>query len=188
MHKHMNGRGSSTLGQLLMSRAGQNHMRCINGIFGREIIKYTVIYGVYIRFWPTLDMSKLFERTCAESMHATSSWKLLECDKGMGGSGYKACAFNTCVCVYVCVCMCVCVWVWEWVWVYVCVYVRMCMCVWGGGGGCVCVCVCVCVHVCVHVCVCVYVCVCVQVYVCLCVCVCARAGPCACTCVCAHIL
>jgi len=26
----------------------------IYSIFGREIIKYTVIYGVYIRFWPTL--------------------------------------------------------------------------------------------------------------------------------------
>jgi hypothetical protein len=24
------------------------------GIFSREIIKYTVIYGAYIRFWPTL--------------------------------------------------------------------------------------------------------------------------------------
>jgi len=26
------------------------------GIFGRDITKYTVIYGVYIRFWPTLDI------------------------------------------------------------------------------------------------------------------------------------
>ena len=25
------------------------YIRCIYGIFGREIIKYTVIYGVYIR-------------------------------------------------------------------------------------------------------------------------------------------
>ena len=32
------------------------YIRCIYGIFGREIIKYTVIYGVYIRFWPTLCM------------------------------------------------------------------------------------------------------------------------------------
>ena len=29
------------------------YIRYIYGIFGREIIKYTVIYGVYIRFWPT---------------------------------------------------------------------------------------------------------------------------------------
>ena len=27
---------------------------CVYGIFGREIVEYTVIYGVYIRFWPTL--------------------------------------------------------------------------------------------------------------------------------------
>jgi len=26
----------------------------IYGIFGRETTKYTVIYGAYIRFWPTL--------------------------------------------------------------------------------------------------------------------------------------
>jgi len=24
------------------------------GIFGREIIRYTVMYNVYTRFWPTL--------------------------------------------------------------------------------------------------------------------------------------
>ena len=44
-----------------MSRVGQNHIyiRCIYGIFGREITKYTVIYGVYIRFWPTLHVSHL---------------------------------------------------------------------------------------------------------------------------------
>jgi len=41
-----------------MCRVGQSHIyiRCIYGIFGREITKYTVIYGVYIRFWPTLGM------------------------------------------------------------------------------------------------------------------------------------
>ena len=30
------------------------YIRCIHGIFGREITKYTVIYGVCIRSWPTL--------------------------------------------------------------------------------------------------------------------------------------
>jgi len=29
-------------------------IRCIYGINGREITRYTLIYGVYIRFWPTL--------------------------------------------------------------------------------------------------------------------------------------
>jgi len=32
------------------------HIRCIYGVFGRKITKYTVIYGAYIRFWPTLGM------------------------------------------------------------------------------------------------------------------------------------
>ena len=42
-----------------ISRVGQNHIyiRFTYGIFGREVTKYTVIYGVYIRFWPTLKIS-----------------------------------------------------------------------------------------------------------------------------------
>jgi hypothetical protein len=32
------------------------YIRCIYGVFGREITRYTVIYGVYIRFWHTLYM------------------------------------------------------------------------------------------------------------------------------------
>jgi len=31
------------------------YIRCIYGIFGGKITKYTVKYGVYIRFWPTLS-------------------------------------------------------------------------------------------------------------------------------------
>jgi len=31
------------------------YIRFIYGIFGREITKYTAIYGVHIRFWPTLQ-------------------------------------------------------------------------------------------------------------------------------------
>jgi ABC-type nickel/cobalt efflux system permease component RcnA len=34
------------------------YIRCIYGNFGREITKYMVIYGVYIRFWPTLHIHK----------------------------------------------------------------------------------------------------------------------------------
>ena len=37
-----------------ISRVGQNHIYTVYmRFFGREIIKYTVKYGVYIRFWPT---------------------------------------------------------------------------------------------------------------------------------------
>jgi len=36
------------------------YIRCIyRGIFGREITEYTVIYGVYIQFWPTLQIWQL---------------------------------------------------------------------------------------------------------------------------------
>ena len=32
------------------------YIRCVYGIIGREITKHTVMYGVYIRFWPTLHL------------------------------------------------------------------------------------------------------------------------------------
>ena len=43
---------------------GQNHKNiwCIYDIFGREIAKYTVMYSVYIRFWPTLDTTPIVEQ------------------------------------------------------------------------------------------------------------------------------
>jgi len=31
------------------------YIQFMYGIFGREIIKYTVIYGGYLQFWPTLE-------------------------------------------------------------------------------------------------------------------------------------
>ena len=33
------------------------YIQCVYGIFGREITKYMVIYGVHTRFWPTLSIS-----------------------------------------------------------------------------------------------------------------------------------
>jgi len=38
------------------------YIRCIHGIFGREITIHTVIYGADIRFWPTLEISKHAQR------------------------------------------------------------------------------------------------------------------------------
>ena len=47
-------------------------MRCIYGVFGREITKYTVIYGAYIRFWPTLRIAHVLVATlCAHFAHTT---------------------------------------------------------------------------------------------------------------------
>jgi hypothetical protein len=69
-------------------RVGQNHIyiRCIHGIFGREITKYTVNYGVYTRFWPALLFTcmvhasglkctctlyhSFFDHACAEKLEA----------------------------------------------------------------------------------------------------------------------
>ena len=49
-----------------MSKVGQNHIyiRFTYGIFGGEVIKHTVIYGVYIRFWPTLLMRLMGYTQC----------------------------------------------------------------------------------------------------------------------------
>ena len=45
---------------LQMFRDGRTiHIQCVYGIFGREITEYTAVYGVYVRFWPTLQMFKL---------------------------------------------------------------------------------------------------------------------------------
>jgi hypothetical protein len=38
----------------LIGLARTIYIRCIYGILCRDVIKYTVINGVYIRFWPTL--------------------------------------------------------------------------------------------------------------------------------------
>jgi len=46
-------------GHLLIELARTIYIRCIYSIFGRDITKYTVIYGVYIRFWPTLFINLL---------------------------------------------------------------------------------------------------------------------------------
>ena len=45
------------------------YIRCIYGIFGREITKYTVIYSAYIQFWPTLAI----QLTCVRR----ANWKSL---------------------------------------------------------------------------------------------------------------
>jgi len=43
-----------------MCKVGQNHTFIgIYGIFGREITIHTVVYGVCVRFWPTLGMCKV---------------------------------------------------------------------------------------------------------------------------------
>jgi len=45
--------------QACLGLARTIQIRRIHGIFGREINKYTFVYGVYIRFWPTLGMTQM---------------------------------------------------------------------------------------------------------------------------------
>jgi hypothetical protein len=40
------------------------YIRCTYGIFGRETTKHTVMYGVYIWFWPTLSVLYRQKRAC----------------------------------------------------------------------------------------------------------------------------
>jgi len=49
---------------LFVGLARTIYIRCIYGIFGREITKYTVINGVYIRLWPTLPIQHLHVGCC----------------------------------------------------------------------------------------------------------------------------
>ena len=51
------------------------YIRCIYGTFGREITKYTVIYGVYIRFWPTLCMCTRLRQMHSTISRRVSKWR-----------------------------------------------------------------------------------------------------------------
>jgi hypothetical protein len=42
---------------ILFGLARTMYVRCIYGIFGREITKHMVMYGVCIQFWPTLHFA-----------------------------------------------------------------------------------------------------------------------------------
>jgi hypothetical protein len=49
------------IGRLMVGLARTIYIRCVYRMFGREIIGYTVIYGDYTRFWPTLVTSNRWE-------------------------------------------------------------------------------------------------------------------------------
>jgi hypothetical protein len=49
----------NTEGSVFVELARTISIRYIYGIFGRETTIYTVIYGVYIRFWPTLRICQV---------------------------------------------------------------------------------------------------------------------------------
>jgi hypothetical protein len=84
---------SAAVRDVQMCSVGQNYIY-IYDFFGREITRYTVIYGVYIRFWPTLHMCLLYV-WCAHDTRVSVFMHVC-----------------VCMCVYVpaCVCVCKCVW------------------------------------------------------------------------------
>ena len=51
--------------RIFLELARTIYIRYIYGIFGRKTTKYTVIYGVYIRFWPTLHISASNQKIAA---------------------------------------------------------------------------------------------------------------------------
>ena len=63
-----------------VTRVGQDHIYIwyVRGIFGREITKYTVKYGVYTQFWPTLGTTQC-EHACTDSMHACADSQRRPC-------------------------------------------------------------------------------------------------------------
>jgi len=84
----------------VMCRVGQNRIfihiytciRCTYGIFSREITIRTVIYGVYIRFWPTLVMCRVLCTVCRVCMCVCECACMLACVS---------------VCLRICECICI---------------------------------------------------------------------------------
>ena len=73
------------------------YIQCIYGIFGREITKYTIIYGVDIRFWPTLHTSDTFPAfSCTLQQLTLRASLLFSCtfDALVRASLLVSCAFD----------------------------------------------------------------------------------------------
>jgi len=95
------------------------YIRCIYRVFGRETTKCTVIYGVYIRFRPTLP-NGVTVREKGRRKYGTDG----RADPVIGFLSFihplirqdteaRKCAghrtdVHVCVCICVCVCVCVC--------------------------------------------------------------------------------
>jgi len=90
------------------------YIRCIHGIFGREITKYTVLYGVYIRFWSTLSTAGTIRGTYLHTAQRQVAVSAAPLPRSHPTSWRKGCQGNVlvhgtvrivcvlCVCVLVC--------------------------------------------------------------------------------------
>jgi len=90
----MSGSSSRWQWDVCLGLARTLHIRCMYGIFGREMTKFTVIYGVCIWFRPTLRVLLLFAiqwNSCLR--HTLTSHKRL-C-VGFATINHKWCAYDT---------------------------------------------------------------------------------------------
>ena len=91
------------------------NIRCTYGNFGRDITKYTVIYGVYIRFWPNLCV---YVCVCARAyVYVPMFSGACLCVAVAAPAGLE----RVCMCMSMCVCICMCL--------SVCLYVYVCVCI-----------------------------------------------------------
>jgi hypothetical protein len=118
-----------------MVRVGQNriykHARsvyiwCMYGVFSREIIKYTVMYGAY-RIYGSGQTHVAWWHTCP-TIERGAARTLLDCCGHLWSLTTRTCCavwYSCCNIISTsCVCMCVCVY--ECVWMQVCVWVCVC--------------------------------------------------------------
>ena len=58
---------------ILIEVVGTTYIRCVYIIFGRKITRYTVMYCVYIRFWPNLVVQQQLYRRCTPLVDVISN-------------------------------------------------------------------------------------------------------------------
>ena len=68
----------NTEGSVFVELARTISIRYIYGIFGRETTIYTVIYGAYIRFWPTLVRLGTLLYGTGRALHALPTFSQLQ--------------------------------------------------------------------------------------------------------------
>ena len=79
------------------------YILCIYGIFGKEITIHTVIYGVYVRFWPTLIIT--LPHVCAHCLCACIMllrFVSVRAGRLMCTHPLLACLHYTVFCLYMC--------------------------------------------------------------------------------------
>ena len=83
------------------------YIRCVYGMFGRRSTKYTVKYGVYIRFWPTLYIYGAYTVFLAGKYgHIRCMYTVLAIPSVVYQRWKYMCSWSMCVCMSMCACVC----------------------------------------------------------------------------------